>query len=236
MTTELSPDTQAALLLTAPLLMGSGASPAETLTPGEYKCLYHRLCEMHYQLSDLLGPDAPNIINNCEPVLDGGRLRRLLERGFLLSQAVESWQTRALWVVSLSDDHYPDPIKTRLQDNAPAVLYGCGDIPLLETGGLAVVGSRHVDESLIAYTMGIGRLAAQAGCTIVSGGARGIDQAAMRGALEAGGHFLVAHFVERFDEPGPGRANCPIRGHHLVGDAGDRAARRHWHTACWRIG
>lgn len=187
MTTELSPDTQAALLLTAPLLLGSGVSSTETLTPGEYKRLYHRLYEMHYQLADLLGPDAPDIINNCEPVLDGSRLRRLLERGFLLSQAVEAWQTRALWVVSLSDDHYPGPIKTRLQDNAPAILYGCGDIPLLETSGLAVVGSRHVDESLIEYTMDIGRLVAQAGCTIVSGGARGIDQAAMRGALEAGG-------------------------------------------------
>ncbi|HOH31130.1 MAG TPA: DNA-processing protein DprA, partial [Candidatus Hydrogenedentes bacterium] len=107
MTTELSPDTQAALLLTAPLLMGSDASSTETLTPGEYKRLYHRLCEMHHQPADLLGPDGPDIAGNCEPVLDGGRLQRLLERGFLLSQAVEAWQARALWVVSLSDDRYP---------------------------------------------------------------------------------------------------------------------------------
>jgi predicted Rossmann fold nucleotide-binding protein DprA/Smf involved in DNA uptake len=58
---------------------------------------------------------------------------------------------------------------------------------LLETGGLAVVGSRHVDDSLIDYTMAVGRLSARAGRTLVSGGAKGIDQAAMRGALEAGG-------------------------------------------------
>jgi predicted Rossmann fold nucleotide-binding protein DprA/Smf involved in DNA uptake len=58
---------------------------------------------------------------------------------------------------------------------------------LLETGGLAVVGSRHVDDALIDYTMAIGRLAARAGRTLVSGGAKGIDQAAMRGALEGGG-------------------------------------------------
>jgi len=58
---------------------------------------------------------------------------------------------------------------------------------LLESGGLAVVGSRHVDDSLIDYTMAVGRLAARAGRTLVSGGAKGIDQAAMRGALEAGG-------------------------------------------------
>jgi predicted Rossmann fold nucleotide-binding protein DprA/Smf involved in DNA uptake len=41
-------------------------------------------------------------------------------------------------------------LKTRLREDAPAVLYGCGDINLLETGGLAVVGSRYVDEKLIS--------------------------------------------------------------------------------------
>ena len=58
---------------------------------------------------------------------------------------------------------------------------------LLESGGLAVVGSRQVDESLIDYTMAVGTLAARAGRTLVSGAAKGVDQAAMRGALEAGG-------------------------------------------------
>ena len=69
-------------------------------------------------------------------------------------------------------------------------MYGCGDISLVETGGLAVVGSRHVDDSLIDYTITVGGLAARAGRTIVSGGAKGIDQAAMRGALEAGGRAV----------------------------------------------
>jgi predicted Rossmann fold nucleotide-binding protein DprA/Smf involved in DNA uptake len=120
-------------------------------------------------------------------VIDQGRLTRLLSRGFLLSQVIERWQARAIWVVSRADADYPRRLKARLREDAPAVLYGCGDISLLETGGLAVVGSRHVDEALIEYTMVIGRLAARAQRTIVSGGAKGIDQAAMRGALEAGG-------------------------------------------------
>jgi predicted Rossmann fold nucleotide-binding protein DprA/Smf involved in DNA uptake len=57
----------------------------------------------------------------------------------------------------------------------------------MEAGGLAVVGSRHVDDSLIAYTEAIGRLAADSERAIVSGGARGVDQAAMRGATSHGG-------------------------------------------------
>jgi DNA processing protein len=110
-----------------------------------------------------------------------------LGRGFLLSQVIERWQARAIWVVSRADAEYPRRLKARLREDAPAVLYGCGDMALLESGGLAVVGSRHVDDSLIDYTMAVGRLAARAGRTLVSGGAKGIDQAAMRGALEAGG-------------------------------------------------
>jgi DNA processing protein len=73
------------------------------------------------------------------------------------------------------------------REDAPAVFYGCGDIGLLETGGLAVVGSRHADDLLIDYTQSVGALAARANTTVISGGAKGIDQAAMRGALEAGG-------------------------------------------------
>jgi len=58
---------------------------------------------------------------------------------------------------------------------------------LLDIGGLAVVGSRHVDEELISYTENVGRLAAEAGRTLISGGAKGIDSAAMNGVLQPGG-------------------------------------------------
>ena len=143
--------------------------------------------EIQRQPADLLSPDAAEILRACQPVIDEGRLQKLLGRGFLLSQVIERWQTRAIWVVSRADAEYPRRLKTRLREDAPAVLYGCGDMALLESGGLAVVGSRHVDDALIDYTMAVGWLAARAGRTLVSGGAKGIDQAAMRGALEGGG-------------------------------------------------
>ena len=187
MTPALSPNTQAILLLTAPLIAGRNTPPSELLLPGEYKRLARHLREIQHQPADLLLPDATELLRACQPVIDESRLQKLLGRGFLLSQVIERWQARALWVVSRADAEYPRRLKVRLREDAPAVLYGCGDIRLLETGGLAVVGSRHVDDALIDYTLSIGRLAACAGSTIISGGARGIDQAAMRGALEAGG-------------------------------------------------
>jgi len=183
----LSPNTQAILLLTAPLIAGRGTSSVDLLSPGEYKRLARHLRELQRQPADLVSHDAADLMRACQTEIDGARLQRLLERGFLLSQVIERWQTRAIWVVSRADAEYPSRLKVRLREDAPAVLYGCGDMALLESGGLAVVGSRHVDDSLIDYTMAVGRLAARAGRTLVSGGAKGIDQAAMRGALEAGG-------------------------------------------------
>lgn len=187
MTSTLSPNTQAILLLTAPLIAGRGTSSLDLLSPGEYKRLARYLREIQRQPADLVSPDATDLLRACQPRIDEARLQRLLGRGFLLSQVIERWQARAIWVVSRADAEYPRRLKARLREDAPAVIYGCGDMTLLESGGLAVVGSRHVDDSLIDYTMAVGRLAARAGRTLVSGGAKGIDQAAMRGALEAGG-------------------------------------------------
>ena len=183
----LSSNTQAILLLTAPLIAGRGTPSSDLLSPGEYKRLARHLREIQRQPSDLISPDAAEILRACQPVIDEGRLQKLLGRGFLLSQVIERWQARAIWVVSRADAEYPRRLKARLREDAPAVLYGCGDMNLLDSGGLAVVGSRYVDDALIDYTMAVGQLAAQAGRTVVSGGAKGIDQAAMRGALGAGG-------------------------------------------------
>jgi DNA processing protein len=199
MTQTLSPNTQAILLLTAPLLAGRGATTRDLLTPGEYKRLARHLREIQCQPADLISPETEEVLLACQHFVDLARLRHLLGRGFLLSQVIERWQARAIWVISRADADYPSRLKTRLHENAPAVLYGCGDIGLLGTGGLAIVGSRHVDDLLIDYTHSVAALSARANKTVISGGAKGIDQAAMRGALEAGGNVcgVLADSLER---------------------------------------
>lgn len=183
----LSANTQAILLLTAPLNVGLSTENVKLLSPGEYKSLAIHLRNMQREPADLIQSEATDILHACQPVIDVGRLRSLLARGFQLSQALERWQSRAIWVVSRADSNYPRCLKIRLREDAPAVLYGCGDMHLLDTGGLAVVGSRNAGHELLDYTARIGELAACAGRTVISGGARGVDRAAMRGSLEAGG-------------------------------------------------
>ena len=199
MSLTLSPNTQAILLLTAPLIAGHGKDSPDLLTPGEYRRVARYLREMQRQPADLLSPEADALLRGCQPVIEESRLKRLLARGFLLSQAIERWQTRAIWVVSRADAEYPRRLKARLKNDTPPILYGCGDAAILDTGGLAVVGSRHVDDALIEFTKDIGRLTAQARRGLVSGGARGIDQAAMHGALEASGKVagVLADSLER---------------------------------------
>ncbi len=199
MNNSLSPNTQVILLLTAPLIAGRRNSSSELLKPGEYNRLVRFLRDKQREPADLLVPDARELLEECQQLVGSDRLKGLLARGFLLSQAVERWQTRAIWVVSRADVEYPRRLKARLKEDAPPVLYGCGDAPLLDTGGLAVVGSRNVDDRLVEYAEGIGQLVARAKRTLVSGGARGIDQAAMRGALETGGKVagVLADSLER---------------------------------------
>lgn len=184
---SLSPNTQAILLLTAPLIVGRGKQDVAPLTPAEYRRIAHKLHELNFQPSDLLEAQSDTLLMECARLVDPQRIKRLLGRGFLLSQAVDRWRARAIWVLSRADPEYPRRLKSRAREDAPPVIYGCGDPAPLGRGGLAIVGSRHVDEELTRYAEAAGRLAVNAGYPVVSGGARGVDQSAMRGAVEAGG-------------------------------------------------
>jgi predicted Rossmann fold nucleotide-binding protein DprA/Smf involved in DNA uptake len=195
----LTPNTQAILLLTAPLIAGRGEAAQGLLSLSEYNRLAQMLRDHQKSPADLIGPDAHNLLELCAPLFGRERIEMLLDRGFLLSQAVERWHARAIWVISRADSCYPKRLKTRLKGNAPPLMYGCGATGLLDKGGLAVVGSRNVNDELISFTENVGRLAAQAQRPIISGGAKGIDRAAMHGAMQEGGDVVgvMADSLER---------------------------------------
>ena len=138
-------------------------------------------------------------MDQCSAVVDKARLAALIGRGLMLSRAVDHWRARAIWVLSRADGSYPRKLKDRLKRDAPILLYGCGEIGIVAGGGLAIVGSRDVAESLIRYTHRVAALAGRAERIVVSGGARGVDRAAMNGALEAGGKVtgVLAGDLER---------------------------------------
>ena len=188
MTQKLSLNTQAILLLTAPLLLSKNSVSSDLLTNADYKMVVRHLLDLGKKPADLLSTNANQLLDDCKSIIDKPRMERLLARGFLLGQVVEYWKERSIWVVSRADENYPSRLKSQLKENAPPVIYGCGNMKLLETGGLAVVGSRNVNDDLIEYSKEIGRLAARSKTTIVSGGAKGVDISSMQGSLEEGGN------------------------------------------------
>lgn len=209
MNAELSSNAKAILLLTAPLILGRGKSSVRPLSVSEYGQLARRLHEHGCQPADLLSSEASASLHDFQLGIDHERISQLLERGFLLSQAIDHWQTRAIWVVSRADPSYPKRLKHRLGQLAPPVIYGCGDATLLQNGGLAVVGSRDASAELIEYTKGIGHAAAAAQCTIISGGARGIDHAAMSGVLAEWG-TAVGVLADRLERAAMDRGNREV--------------------------
>lgn len=188
MTQKLSLNTQAILLLTAPLLLSKNSVSSDLLTNADYKMVVRHLLDLGKKPADLLSTNANQLLDDCKLIIDKSRMERLLARGFLLGQVVEYWKERSIWVLSRADENYPSRLKSQLKENAPPVIYGCGNMKLLETGGLAVVGSRNVNDELIEYSKEIGRLAARSKITIVSGGAKGVDISSMQGSLEEGGN------------------------------------------------
>lgn len=182
----LPPDTQAILLLCASF--GQNRQTEQPLTLKEYNTLASWLLEQNLTPADLLNPTFNSRISQITIAkLDSKRLTALLERGVMLSLAVEKWTNQGLWIIGRGEKSYPKDLKQKLKHLAPPILYGVGNKELLSIGGLAIIGSRDVDEEGLNYTQKISQICAQQDIQVISGGARGVDQTSMLCALEAGG-------------------------------------------------
>lgn len=190
-TTSLSPDTEAILLLCGRFSSERGETNLATaapLTQKEYERLTKWLLECKLRPSDLLGGDlAGRLSDLVHAGLERARVEALIARGTALALALEKWQRSGLWVLSRSDAAYPRRLKKKLGQSAPPLLYGAGEMSLLDVGGLAVVGSRNASEAALEFTRDVARACARDSLGVVSGGAKGVDVAAMQGASEAGG-------------------------------------------------
>jgi DNA processing protein len=92
-------------------------------------------------------------------------------------------------VLTLADTDYPQPLLETA--DPPALLYLHGRRELLGRPGLAVVGSRNATPQVISNAEHFARAFSDAGLTIVSGLALGIDAAAHRGALAGTGSTIA---------------------------------------------
>lgn len=92
-------------------------------------------------------------------------------------------------ILTVHDDEYPRALR-EIYD-PPAILFIRGQILPQDALAIAIVGARHATHYGIAQAERLAGSLARAGLSITSGLARGIDAAAHRGALAAGGRTLA---------------------------------------------
>ncbi len=134
-----------------------------------------RASRSELEASGLAGSIAQTVASGCtfEDAVD--QQQKMLETGAAL--------------IAISDPRYPPRLKEIF--DPPIVLFARGRVDLLQSIMLGVVGTRRPTAYGIAATERLSPDLAQAGLTIVSGMARGIDTSAHRSTLAVGGDTIA---------------------------------------------
>ncbi len=154
------------------------------LTPGLGNVLMARLLAVYGEPAAVLQSSCkdlcqvPGIGKKLAAAIHDDSLRRAADRE--LQKALAEKVT----ILAISDDRYPEFLRHIY--NPPAVLYVKGDVELLSTTCVAMVGSRAATVYGTRIAAELARQLALAGLTVVSGVAQGIDAAAHSGALAGG--------------------------------------------------
>jgi DNA processing protein len=164
-----------------------------TLTPGLGPILVGRLIEMFGSPGAALGA-SPRELERVRKIGPGKSVaiaRGFKESAALAEKELELAARLGVRLVAQDDPAYP-PLLKHLPD-APPLLYIRGDLrPAdLDHYPVALVGSRRATAYGIEQAERFAGVLAAAGLTIVSGGARGIDTAAHRGAMRSGGRTVA---------------------------------------------
>jgi DNA processing protein len=105
--------------------------------------------------------------------------------------SLEEWERTdpTMRFVTILDRDYPTNL--RVVFNPPPFLTVRGELADADTRGVAVVGTRHPTEEGLRRARRLGRELGDAGITVLSGLAAGIDTAAHRGALDANARTIA---------------------------------------------
>ncbi|BGD23178.1 DNA-protecting protein DprA [Pseudomonas aeruginosa] len=182
-------NTQSILLLTS--YFSKSAGDAKPLSPTEWGRFALWLNEQGKTPADLVTAEPCAVLQGWQDdKISLERIEQLLGRGHALALALEKWSRAGIWVLTRSDADYPKLFKQRLRNSAPPVLFGCGNARLLNQHGVCVVGARKANEADLGFATALGERIAEAGFSVVSGGARGVDEAAMLGGLKQDGTVI----------------------------------------------
>lgn len=128
-----------------------------------------------------------------------GHILHLLEETELLRFYCRKAQKQDCMPLTRVTPGYPARLKQRLGEETPGCIWCKGDSSLLQQPLVALVGSRDLREDNRRFAHEVGRQAARQGYVLVSGNARGADQAAQNACLQAGGGVICV-VADRLDD------------------------------------
>jgi DNA processing protein len=183
-------DGQAMLALCSPFALADDGPAALTLS--EWNELEGRIrLSSLAGAGELQGMSAEKIAREVGVATgEAERFAALLDRAGRLALELESVFSRGMWVTTRADEAYPARLRATLKQQAPAVLFGSGERPALRRPGIAIVGSRNIDEAGAAFARATARKTVESGLPVVSGGARGTDRISMDAAMKAEGQAI----------------------------------------------
>ncbi|SFS44008.1 Predicted Rossmann fold nucleotide-binding protein DprA/Smf involved in DNA uptake [Zhouia amylolytica] len=140
---------------------------------------------------DLLTKDLKIIFSDwLDKTIDYNRIISLLNRKVALALKLEKWTKAGIWIINRSDPDYPNNLKLKLKDRVPPILFGIGNKELLNKSYIGIVGSRNITANDIDITESIVKQIIDQNYGIISGGARGVDEQSMVGALNSNGYTM----------------------------------------------
>ena len=108
-------------------------------------------------------------------------------------------RTFGVALVALGEPEYP--LRLRMIDDAPPLLAVRGNTSVLALPSVAIVGSRNASAAGVKFAERLARELGEAGFTVVSGLARGIDAAAHRASAATGTVAVLAGGHDRLYPP-----------------------------------
>lgn len=166
-----------------------GINKDDTIKPlslGEWNHFLDKVIEMKLEPSVVLSNDLTILSEIKYSSNEIERIMKLVSRGGAVAFEIDDLLNKGIEVITLFDVDYPVLLKRKLKRKTPPILFYAGDINLAKKIGIAVVGSRDVDQAGMEFTRKLVSRASEERLVVYSGGAKGVDSISEITAIENG--------------------------------------------------
>jgi predicted Rossmann fold nucleotide-binding protein DprA/Smf involved in DNA uptake len=228
----LSDDSNVALLLTSHLGASVDEASDDTLGPTQWHDFSKDVSESSLgSVGELLNVDA----HQWPSDIFSGKINRnwvdeRLSTAAGLALELEDLNQSGIWVTTEFEETFPSRLSETLDRKAPPFLYVAGQVDNFQNDAIGFVGSRDSNDQDLDYTRELVDMAIQDELSIVSGGAKGVDEASENEGLRHGGPVI--------EFPAEGIKNCLSNGtiRDSVVDGELTLASMYSPDASWSIG